>query len=381
MDSKRPKTEIGFVSTAFDESGIGRYSQEVFSRLCDRAGETTSVKKVLINGEKQQIEKENTTLSVDLPVPTNDMLFGYIATKLGYLGDRYDMYHLALQSLSFLPIEPKVVTCHDLIKVYEPESWWRRLPGKVYYSGLSSAEQLIAVSESTKNDLLDRYSVSEGKVTTVYNGVSSEFEPADESKASVRRELGLDPKKKIVLYVGSEERRKNVPRIIDAVRNANEVLSEEVLLLKVGSPGRKGNRERIEELIRSHGLTHSVQFIGHVSNKELVKYFNASDLFVYPSLYEGFGLPPLEALACGVPVVTSNVSSLPEVVGDAAYTVDPLDTTALFEAVVEALRAPNERSTISDRIKQASKFSWERCVEQTIQVYEQCPQCNADSFD
>jgi len=170
-----------------------------------------------------------------------------------------------------------------------------------------------------------------------------------------------------ILYVGTLEPRKNIPTLIHAFAKVKKDGFPQKLLL-IGGKGWK--YEEIFSAINELSLTDQILIPGYVPDEDLVYFYNVADLFVYPSLYEGFGLPPLEAMACGTPVITSNKSSLPEVVGDAALLVDPLDVRALAGAIERVLANEELRAQLSERgLKRAKFFSWKKTAERTWEVY------------
>jgi glycosyltransferase involved in cell wall biosynthesis len=181
----------------------------------------------------------------------------------------------------------------------------------------------------------------------------------------------LDRWLRYVLYVGSENPRKNMPRLIAAFARLHETLPD-VRLIKVGSVEHPSLAEQLRRQVQQLGLADAVLFTNPVSDQDLVAFYNLADLFVFPSLYEGFGLPPLEAMACGAPVVCSNAASLPEVVGDAAITVDPYDVDGLAAAMVRVLTDADLRRQLRERgLARARQFTWERTALETIAVYRQ----------
>ena len=173
-----------------------------------------------------------------------------------------------------------------------------------------------------------------------------------------------------ILYVGSERRRKNLGRLFEAFAALKPELPE-LKLVKIGSAGRsKKFRDDTIKQLSSLGIAGDVIFVDHISELELAYYYSSATLLAYPSLYEGFGFPPLEAMACGCPVVTSNTSSLPEVVGEAGIMVDPYDTSSLVRAMRRVLTDSGLRNDMVRRgLEQAKKFSWERTAELTLQLY------------
>ena len=172
-----------------------------------------------------------------------------------------------------------------------------------------------------------------------------------------------------MLYVGSEDPRKNLLRLIEAFRriSSNHL---DVTLLIVGAARFHKERARLVAHVRDVGLTGRVRFIDAVTDEDLPRFYSLATVFAYPSLYEGFGLPPLEAMACGTPVVTSNTSSLPEVVGEAGIMVDPHDVQSLADALERVLTDPALASTLRERgLERARRFTWERAARAHLDVY------------
>jgi glycosyltransferase involved in cell wall biosynthesis len=206
--------------------------------------------------------------------------------------------------------------------------------------------------------------VSPEKVEVIYCGVDKAFRPFPERKvASFRQQRGLP--EKIILFVGTIEPRKNLARLVEAYSHLRD---RSVKLVIGGARGWLYEEvfARVEEL----ELTGDVLFPGYIPPDELPLWYNVAELFVYPSLYEGFGLPPLEAMACGTPVITSNVSSLPEVVGEAGLTVDPMDSEGLAETINQMLDDGALRQSMRERgLARASRFSWTKAARETVRVY------------
>jgi len=176
----------------------------------------------------------------------------------------------------------------------------------------------------------------------------------------------------VIMYLGSEEPRKNLALILNAICRLKKILPG-VKLLKVGGSQMGGDRRSVLALIRELHLEDEVVFTGQVAESDLPRYYNAADLFVFPSFYEGFGLPPLEAMACGCPVVASDATSLPEVVGNAGYLINPRDVEGFATAMAGLLTdmgGSNRDSLVARGLAQAKKFSWDVSARQTMDVYE-----------
>lgn len=265
-----------------------------------------------------------------------------------------------------------VVTIHDLGYLHYPEA--HRLLGRFYLDlstryNARAATHLIADSSATKRDLIERYGIETDKITVVYPGYDkTTFQPVRDEEAieAVKARYGIAGD--YILFLGTLQPRKNLTRLIKAFSNIQYLVSNLQLVIA----GKKGwlYKEifrRVEEL----GLGGKVVFTGYLPEGDLPALLSGARLFVFPSLYEGFGLPVLEAMACGTPVVCSNASSLPEVAGDAAVLVDPLDVEGLAAAMERVLGDEELRADLIDRgFEQARKFSWERCARETLDVLE-----------
>lgn len=266
---------------------------------------------------------------------------------------------------------PSVVTVHDLTPVLYPEM--QRL--KVRLSVLpflertiESATAIVTGSQATADELRFHFPNSRDRLEIVHHGVSKEFHPADaEAVAATRRRLGV-PDEGYILYVGSIEPRKNLSRLLDAWQALKEEDRQTPPLLLAGPYGwhSRGLLRRIQNL-EALGLRR----LGRLPESELVAVFQAARVFVYPSVYEGFGLPPLEAMACGVPTLVSNASSLSEIVADAGIRIDASDTVAWAHAIRQVLRdRPLAEDLRGRALERAAAFSWSRAAAAMRSIFE-----------
>ncbi|MEG6522890.1 glycosyltransferase family 4 protein [Desulfotomaculum sp. 1211_IL3151] len=268
-----------------------------------------------------------------------------------------------------------VITIHDmshrLFPQYHP--WKRVLKLKYYERTMRRATKIITVSQNSKNEILDILKVPEEKVAVIYEGALDIYRPLklSEPLTGEVRELYKLPEQ-FILYVGTIEPRKNLARLIEAFwMYKQQRKSSGVKLVLAGGKG--WLYENIFNRVRELKMEKDVHFTGYVNDEHLPLLYNMALAFVYPSIYEGFGLPPLEAMSCGTPVITSNTSSLPEVVGDAGIRVNPHQTEQLAEAIHKVLDTEAVRAELSQRaLLQAAKFSWEKCARETLQIYREC---------
>lgn len=334
--------------------GMSKYQKEINERIKDIKLNPIEYPKVSKNKEINNAVKY--------------LVYPYIVKKNV---KKNNLKHITGQDLAYIlelvKLERTIVTCHDLIPwVYDNN----RLPTwKLNIRGLKKADRIITVSEYSKNEIVKCVGYPEDQIIVIPNAVDHNNYYVKRDRGIVKK-LGISNTEKIILYVGSEQQRKNVPFILEAISLLKKKLPE-IKLLKVGTPQVPGAREKLLKLMEVLDIQKEVIFVGYVSEDDLTKYYNAADLFVFPSLYEGFGLPPLEAMACGTPVITSNLTSLPEVVGDSAITIDPYDVNAFAEAMYSLLTEESLRKEmISKGLKRAQLFNWEKSAKETRQVYE-----------
>lgn len=267
-----------------------------------------------------------------------------------------------------------VVTVHDLAFLRFPE--WVTADAARYYGrvrqAVHSAERVIAVSECTRRDVLELLEVPAEKVTVIYEAAGEPFCPLD-VPATPREFTGrhLAPKR-FALFVGTIEPRKNLPTLLRALRlllDRYPDLQPHPRLVIAGEEGWLS--ESILSLVHDLRLSQEVAFIGKVSQEELVWLYNAARFLVFPSLYEGFGLPPLEAMSCGTAVVASNAGSVPEVVGPAGLLADPHDVDGWATAMARLWDDEALRQDLRTRgLERAAQFSWQRAAQETLAVYQ-----------
>ena len=269
---------------------------------------------------------------------------------------------------------PYIITVHDLIRYFDLKGYSTfihhpNLRDRFYFSldyrGVKKAKRIIAVSQATKHDLVQHLGIPEEHISVVYEGIDHRlFKPTS-------RRLVDYP---YLLFVGSEHPRKNFAGLLKGfskLKSRGEF--KDLKLLKVGKAGRPEAKFRAQTLqaVKELGLSNEVVFTDYVAREDLPAYYSGAECFILPSFYEGFGFPPLEAMACGCPVIVSNVASLPEVVGEAAIKVNPCDTDGIASALRMVLTDEHlKRELVSKGLEQARQFSWERTARETLKVYE-----------
>ncbi|MDQ6706963.1 MAG: glycosyltransferase family 4 protein [Acidobacteriota bacterium] len=271
-----------------------------------------------------------------------------------------------------LAVANQVCTFHDLIPLDRPEwfnprfaAWCQWLLPRL----ARKVRRIISVSEFTKQRIVERCGIDASKITVIPNGVDARFHPRPAGEiAAMRESLGIGGAP-YLLCVGSVEPRKNLPRLLNAWSSALAKMPEDVQLVVAGAKG----APLVFSNVAVGKLPARVRLTGYVNDQQLPALYSGAMALVYPSLYEGFGLPPLEAMACGVPVITSNGTSLPEVVGDAAVLADPSDIESISEAILRVTRDESLRKAMRAKgLARAERYRWDAVASKTWQVLSNC---------
>lgn len=281
---------------------------------------------------------------------------------------KYDLLHFPYDSCIGMKRGKFVVTLHDAKPILFPSesnrrSWKQTLKKMIAPNPLQKIDHVVTVSECSRRDLIEKMGISEDRITVIYQGVDLEkFSP---STASQVTRFDFMP---YVLCVAGTDPTKNVKSLIEAFSKLPPEIRSQHHLVLVGDVQK--NKE-LQQCVDEHGIAERTVFTGIVSDAQLTEFYQQASVFVFPSLYEGFGLPVLEAMACGCPVITSNTSSLPEVVGGAGLLVNPRDREELIEAITKVLTDTALAETLRKRGRErAENFSWENTARATANLYE-----------
>lgn len=290
--------------------------------------------------------------------------------------DKVDVLHVPAFAAPVNKPAPLVVTVHDLIgKVFPNQSGW---PSRFYWgqwlpNSFRNADRIIADSENTKKDIIKHLAMSEGKIRIIYPSGHESFSPhlLPEKIDEVKRKLGI--REKYFLFVGTIEPRKNLTRVIEAFLQfkKNQKSGTNYQLAVVGSQAFAHGKVFRDMLHRFGAQQEDVLYSSYIAHEDLNALYQGAVALLFPSLYEGWGLPVLEAMACGTPVLTSNTSSLPEVAGDAALLVDPYDV----DAICSGIKRLTDDTALWEQLvvrglRRVKKFSWKQTAEQTLEVYQ-----------
>jgi glycosyltransferase involved in cell wall biosynthesis len=288
-----------------------------------------------------------------------------------------DLYFTSNYTLPVFPQRFKeIVTIFDISYIAHPE-WFpkRNLAALKMLTGptVNRADIILTGSEATKNEILKYYDVDNSKIFVTNLGVEEEFLKLDlksDDEAVHKLKLKHNIKGKIVLFVGLIMNRRNVPVLMESISNIIQKTGEEINLVIIGKNHSYPFFD-IDEMAERYGIKNYLRWIQYTDDEEVFNFYKAADIFMCSSLYEGFNITPLEAMFCGAPVICSNMSSLPEVVGDAAYMIDdPRDPIEMEKAITDVLSDEDLQSKLSERGKERAKiFSWDRCAQETIDIF------------
>ena len=351
-------------------TGVGYYTEHLLHHLAAQTGE----------GELTVLSNQPVDTSRPLPPHVRVMTAPRRVPRMVWIqmqapsalrASGAEVAHFTNGMVPILSPVPTVVTIHDVsLRLYPRYHPPRRvlLNGPLVGLAARRADAIITVSESAKDDIVRSYKVDPGRVRVVYEAAAPSFTPVrdPETLARVRRRYGLGAR--VILYVGTIEPRKNLPTLIDAFARRLESGDLAHQLVCVGPYGWKSRG--IGERIAGAGLERAITFTGYVPFEDLPALYSLAEMFVYPSMYEGFGLPVIEAMACGVPVITGPASALAEVGGSAVTHVGRLEPDSLGEALVDLARDEAKRARMAAAgLARANEFSWDRAARESLEIY------------
>ena len=368
-----------FVTRDYRNAGISRYIGSIASRLPDVPGDE---RYLLYTNEGLRrwpgVEGPRLRIMPSLfptTAPIARILWEQLVLPALAMKNGLDLLHCPLNVQPVTVACPVVLTIHDLTFIHYPDRFSvvkRRYLATLTRYSARRARRILADSAATRDDVVQAFGIPADRVDVVYPAYDSDFRPYDLGDAQdaaalteFRRRHGLA--ERVIFYQGTLEPRKNVDRLVHAyARLVERGLPHQLVL----AGGKGWQYEAIFAAIEQHGLQRRVLLPGYVPREEQPLWYNSAELFVYPSQYEGFGLPPLEAMACGVPVVTSNASSLPEVVGSAGTTVNVDNVEALAEAMVAVLLDPYKAQAMREAgLQRAATFTWEAAADACVRAY------------
>ncbi len=372
---------IDITAAVTQGGGIGRYTRELIYALVRADKENTY---------RLFSAKQPATLPVPDPIPTGDNISYHQAP----LNERW-LYRLWYRLRLPLPVQlmtgqidlfhspdfvlppvrgdiPTILTVHDLSFIHYPKTFTPALVNylnRVVPWSVGRATHILADSQATKADLINIWNVTAEKVTVLYSGVSGRFRPVTDKKqlSAVRQKYSIGDAPYLV-SVSTLQPRKNFQMLIQAFKPVAKQKPHNLII----AGGKGWLYEEMLAEVAKQGLEGRVKFIGFVEDGDLPSLYSQAALMVFPSLYEGFGLPLLEAMACGVPVLTSNASCLPEVAGEAAVLLSPTDKAAWSHTMNELLSNPGRRARmVAAGFLQVRKFTWKKAAGQLLEIYQE----------
>ncbi len=343
---------VDMAATAGQKSGLGFYVQNMVESIKKQSGEHEII--------------EISTIQKNLRTPQR-ILWDSIGLPATAMKKGIDLLYIPAFSAPRFR-KPIVMTAHDIFGIIHPDHFAG--PAKYYWShilpkSMKRADHLICISDYTKQSILSNLDISESRMTVIHPAASDVFHVMDDMDKVKKNIDELGVRTPFILSVGTLEPRKNFSKLIEAFVFAQR---QDVKLVLVGKKG--WNYENIYDTIRKYQLQESILILDYVNQEQLVSLYNACLFFVMPSIFEGFGLPALEAMKCGAPVAVAQNSSLPEVVGTAGVLFDPHDVDSIRERLDLLLTDSEFRSELQEKsLKQAKKFSWDTSAAAALKIF------------
>lgn len=357
-------------------TGIGRYTYELTKNIIKLNSRLAHPHELILFFNSPEFQKFKTSKFVKkICVDAGHYSFAEQTKFLKYLyAENLDLVHFPHFNLPILYRRPYIVTIHDLILSLFPGRKLTKLHHRLGYhlvikNATKTAKKVIAISEHTKKDLIKLLKVPAKKIEVIYNGLSESFARAE--NGSKKASSNHAPQAHI-LYTGVWSIHKNLPSLIEAFYILKK---EKKLPLKLVITGKyEPKYSKIKETVKKLKLEKEIIFTGLVPEKELIKLYQTAEIFVFPSLYEGFGLPPLEAMKCGTPVVASNASSIPEICGKSnAVFFDPYSVKDIADKIYKVYKNKAlQKRLIARGLAHAEKFSWKLTAEKTFEIIQKC---------
>jgi glycosyltransferase involved in cell wall biosynthesis len=353
--------------------GVARYLMNLLANLLqiDRHNEYL----VYMSEEIKPLAYDHPNLDFKVMRVRPGILWRHLRLPMTMRADGVDLHFSPSYMLPLVKVCPSVVVVHDITFKVHPE-WFSRdrrfLFDGVFWREVRRAERIITVSEHSKKDIVEYLKVDPGRVMVIREAADETFRPVDDQEKSsgIREKFGLS--EGFIFTVGAIHTRRNLTRLIEATARAGRDFGIDPMLLIVGTPAKFSPPVDIGGTAQRCGISERVIHAPYVSEEELLLLYNACGLFAYPSLYEGFGLPVIEAMACGTPVACSNTTSIPEVGGQAVLYFDPESVGEMAEAIGRGLTDEDLRKELARKGRErAAGFSWRRAAEETLAVFNQ----------
>ncbi len=367
---------IGIDATSIpsQRGGVGFYIVNLISTLLeiDRENKYFIFMK---KGDLSEIKDKANDRFIEVNITSRLARLTWEQTILPTMINRYkiDVFHSPHYTVPFRAKVKKVVTFHDMTFFSHPEyhlklkvQFFRRIIPRA----AKMADQIISNSKNTKNEIIKFLNVDGQKITVTHFAIDkNRYKPIPKGQVKEQIKKKYDIKDEYILFVGTLEPRKNIASLVN---NFFRLKENGLFPGKLVLAGGKGwGFSEIQKIIKDHHFGKDVLLVGYVPEDDLPFLFNGATVFVYPSYYEGFGIPPLEAIACGTPTITSNISSIPEIMGEAAVLINPQRSDRLYQSLSSLVQNKAERERLRKAgLQRAEHFTWEKTARETLEVYQ-----------
>lgn len=373
MEYKKKKISLEIQWAVGPKTGVGWYIFNIVKGLVQN-NKNDYIAEFINFMNRHNVEEQ---INYDIEIKQNKFIpykvYNILTQKLNIshnflLGTKSDIYHFFNFTIPKNIKGKVIITIYDTVFFSAPETMGDMKAISEYKYAAERSDLIITISKSAKSDIIKHFDIDEKKIRIVPPGIDLQkysYNYTDMELESIREKYNLP--QKYILYLGTIEPRKNIERIVKAFKKYKKEVSDDLKLVIVGKKGWK--YDNIMKLIES--METDIIITGYIDEDDKIPIYKLAQIFVFPSLYEGFGMPVLEAMASGTPVITSNTSSLPEVAGDAGILVDALNENEIFEAYRKILSDKKlQMEMIQKGLEQAKKFEWKRSVEILEKVYE-----------
>lgn len=365
---------IGIDARKLQDFGIGTYVRNLVRALADLDTGSLALRYLLLVRPEDREQLADLPANFELAVESAPVysLRELVTLSWHLWRQRLDLYHATHYVLPAALTPRVVVTIHDIIHLLYPEFLPNRMAflyaRRMIHRSLTRGDRIVAVSQNTRADLMQQFAMDGRKIEVIYNGVEDVFRRRlpDEEIEHWLRSLGIS--RPYLLFVGNPKPHKNLDTVVQAYARARRLAPFDAPLVCVGN--RSGSEFKIRQRAEHLGIGDQVRLLGHVAQEALPAIYQGATLFLYPTLYEGFGLPVIEAMASGVAVITSNTSALKEIAQGYAHLVDPLDIPAMAKAISQCMSDGEHRAALARLgLRRARDFRWEHTARKTLGVY------------
>ncbi|KPU43695.1 spore coat protein SA [Oxobacter pfennigii] len=366
--------KIAFNGLVIDKykAGVGHYGYNLMKSLINKISQYDNIDITFFLQQDINIESQAVKYYKKFISPSERMLNEQFLFPLKLKMNDYDLVHYIDYSSSIINFNQRfLTTIHDLTFLKYPETFPaknRKLKTFLTPYSIKRSEKIITISENTKSDIINFFPEAQGKIKVIYPG-KGDYRRVENFSIIEKVKIKYNLPDNYILFVGTMEPRKNISRLIEAF----EIIyshNKDISLVLLGGKG--WLYKEIFNKIEYSKAKSNIRYIGYAAQADMPAIYSGSNMLVYPSLYEGFGLPPLEAMSCGVPVIVSDTSSLPEVVGDAGLYIDPYNVESISERINNFLIDSNLREEcIRKGLLRADKFNWDSTAEQIIDIYRE----------